>query len=525
MKTIIKTLEENGCFTETGWIGDAARDALAETDSSIYPASMYAAKGSVYFLRKKGAVSRELIIIRSAGGAASSVSGTNANETVDEKEYVVRTCEANAKNAYALMNELPHLKPRPLGTRTSFGMGDRIGNATPGHIAATKQYSVAPIFAQQSIREMDRTIRTPREVMADATWSIFQEGYDGVFGADADHLKTYEDVKSTAEAGFTFFTIDPSDHLVFAADKMSDAELNAELEQIFPSDNGPALFMEHYSGKTFSLDGGDIKLSASNEEIKRCAVKFAAALRHTVSMYNVLCSTCGGPGSFDFEMSIDETPFPTTPFEHFFIAEELRRAGVEYTSLAPRFTGEFQKGIDFIGEVDEFKKSIRVHAAIARQQGPYKLSIHSGSDKFTIFPIINEETRGLFHEKTAGTTYLEAIRTIAENAPALYREIHHFSLERFEKDRASYHVTTDLSRIPNPDNLSDEQLPALLNDNDCRQLLHITYGSILTAKGSDGRKIFFDRIISTLSDNSVCYRNNIEKHFVKHMESLGLAKS
>src|SRR5690606_13855967 len=103
----------------------------------------------------------------------------------------------------------------PLGLEASFGFGDRTGLATPGHVEALQRSGapIRPIFPQQSIREMTRTARTPKDVMADAVWGMQHAGYDGPSGADADHLKTPQDVDRTAEAGFTFFTIDPSDHV------------------------------------------------------------------------------------------------------------------------------------------------------------------------------------------------------------------------------------------------------------------------------------------------------------------------
>jgi hypothetical protein len=108
------------------------------------------------------------------------------------------------RNAAALRDQLPWLKPRPLGLRTSAGLGDRMGLATPGHVRAIRAAgSVAPIFAQQSIREMTRTGRTPQQVMDDATWGIFQEGWQLGMGADAD-LKTTG--MSTAAPPGPFFT-------------------------------------------------------------------------------------------------------------------------------------------------------------------------------------------------------------------------------------------------------------------------------------------------------------------------------
>src|SRR4051812_14428628 len=98
----------------------------------------------------------------------------------------------------------------PLGLAPSFGFGDRLGLATPGHLASLKRAGgpILPIFAQQSIREMTRTVRTPQQVMSDAVTAARKGGYTGPMGADADHLKTPQDIERTAEAGFCFFTLD-----------------------------------------------------------------------------------------------------------------------------------------------------------------------------------------------------------------------------------------------------------------------------------------------------------------------------
>ena len=118
--------------------------------------------------------------------------------------------------------------PVPLGLQKSFGFGDRLGLATPGHLAAVRQFpDFAPIFAQQSIREMTRTQRTPTEVMSAARQSLDAAGFTGTWGADGDHLKTPEDVQSVAAAGFCFFTIDPSAFVENAADSMDEASLRS----------------------------------------------------------------------------------------------------------------------------------------------------------------------------------------------------------------------------------------------------------------------------------------------------------
>src|SRR5713226_6903205 len=120
-------------------------------------------------------------------------------------------------------------QPAVLGLRKSFGFGDRLGLATPGHLAAARKSDFAPIFAQQSIREMTRTQRAPEEVMRSAQRALAQAGYTTHWGADADHLKTAEDVRRTAAAGFCFFTIDPSEVVNNHADAMPGTDLEAEL--------------------------------------------------------------------------------------------------------------------------------------------------------------------------------------------------------------------------------------------------------------------------------------------------------
>src|SRR4051794_12323370 len=116
-----------------------------------------------------------------------------------------------------------------LGMSPSFGFGDRLGLATPGHVEAMRRSGgpIEPIFPQQSIREMTRTGRSPRQVMDDALDGLREAGWDGITGADADHLKTEADVDATAAVGFTFFTIDPSASVDPQADRYDEPALRA----------------------------------------------------------------------------------------------------------------------------------------------------------------------------------------------------------------------------------------------------------------------------------------------------------
>ena len=118
----------------------------------------------------------------------------------------------------------------PLGLSPSFGFGDRLGLATPGHIAAVKGTKFAPIFAQQSVRENARTGRTPQQVMDDAKRAVEAAEWDAPWGADADHLKTVDDLPPFVDAGYTFFTVDPGAHVDNAADTDSLAVLQEKVD-------------------------------------------------------------------------------------------------------------------------------------------------------------------------------------------------------------------------------------------------------------------------------------------------------
>jgi hypothetical protein len=178
--------------------------------------------------------------------------------------------------------------------------------------------------------------------------------------------------------------------------------------------------------------------------------------------------------------------------------------------------GRFEKGVDYIGSVEEFEADFAVHAALARRFGPYKLSLHSGSDKFSVYEPAMRQTRGLVHLKTAGTSYLEALRTIAAVDPSFFRELYAFALLRYEEDRASYHVSAGPERAASPGELGDWELPpGLLDRFDEREILHVTFGSVLQSPSLKGR------LFEVLCGHPEEYAINLEKHFARHLKPFG----
>ena len=433
-------------------------------------------------------------------------------ETAEFEHGVLMLCALTHNNAKSLRVQLPWLQPKLLGLKTSAGMGDRLGIATPGHVRAMRSFQgrIAPIFAQQSMREMSRTHRNPNQVIDDAMWGCFEEGWRDTTGSDADHLKSTDDIDGCFTAGYTFFTFDPGEYVENRYKTARQNEITEIVERLpekmKPTDSG-------LMGKTFDLEG--FPLLIDEEILLRAALKYGRAVARVVEMYEHL-SHVAGDHLFEVEVSMDETEEPTTPAEHVYITSELHRLGVQWVSFAPRFVGRFEKGVDYIGDISAFKDNLLIHAAIARQLGPYKLSLHSGSDKFSLYSIFMEETRGLAHLKTAGTSYLEALHTIAAIDSRLLGEIYTFALKHFEHDRLSYHTSAQILRAPRPDEIFD--WTCLLDQFDAREILHVTFGSVLTDKADDGKLRFYEAIMSILQANREAYFDNLEKHFYRHLK-------
>ncbi len=474
----------------------------------VYPRSITAKDGSIFFLGDRDGT-KLLACLSKGQGLAQNIPGESMKVEADGDELSLRLCATSDAAANGLRGILPWLVPKTLGLAKSAGCGDRLGLATPGHVRAIRRSSMAPIFAQQSIRENARTGRTPQQVMDEALWGVFQEGWREGFGADADHLKNTDDIDACATAGYTFYTIDPGEYVDNEANTAPVETLRqkvaalpwGELETTWDEvrsqlGNGP-------------IGLGSIQLEINEEQLLRATAKYGRVVAHTAKMYRHL-ERVMGEKDFELEMSVDETETVTTLAEHVFIAHELKRLGVKWVSLAPRYVGDFEKGVDYIGDVGAFEKSFAEHLAVAETYGPYKLSLHSGSDKFRIYPIAGRLAGNLVHLKTAGTSYLEALRAIGKTNAGLFREIVSFARERYPIDRATYHVSAEVEKMSDISSWSDDQLTDLLNDFHAREILHVTFGSVLH------HPAFRERFFATLRENEETYAEMIETHFAKH---------
>ena len=430
----------------------------------------------------------------------------------------VLTGPLTTTNARALQAAFPSLRPQLIGGhRTSVGTGDRIGLATPGQVRAFEAQggSVMPVLAQQSIREMDRLGRSAQSVMDDAVFGLVEAGWDRGFGADCDHIKTTDGIDRGLEAGFVMFTLDPGDLVadVTAGATQADAEALPwdQLEDTLEDAK------KRYAGMT--LDVGHTQIEVTEQDVLTAVVKYGRAVAESMRLHRHLMERA--QHEVEVEFAVDETKWLTTFFEHFYLATELTRLGASWFSFAPRYVDGFEKGLDFLGDTEELRLNLEAHHAISQQFGGYKISLHSGSDKFSIYPLCVEATQGLVHLKTSGTSYLCGVEVVAAHDPELFAAIWDISRASYVEARASYQVSAHEDRTPT--SLDGVDLLELIRSADARQILHVGYGDSLNGTDASGASIHH-RFLDVVAAHQGQHTAGVAAHIGRHLAPFAAAR-
>ena len=323
---------------------------------------------------------------------------------------------------YLHLTRLLPIAPSACNSQASFGTGDRLGMVTAAHLFADGKYPIFPIIAQQSPRELERTDRSFKSVLLDAAMGVMETGWTGAWGADADHIKDEDRFQEGIDAGFTMYTLDVSDDLQTIDNIRQQADaLSERSRNIVQKWAGTTL-----AGHTFSTN-----------ELVQSAIIYEKAMNR-VKRFDSIAR--GKLGAYDLEVSIDEGARDTTPEDHLFVTEYLHGLEVDFTSLAPKFPGQFQKAVDYRGDKRALEASFKTHAEMARKFGNYRLSLHSGSDKFSIYGIFAGATEGNYHIKTSGTSWLQAVNLIAHRNRLLFNELYGICLTTLPESKKAYSV-------------------------------------------------------------------------------------
>jgi tagaturonate epimerase len=369
----------------------------------------------------------------------------------------------------------------------SIGMGDRFGHQGAAQLKAVidagiKGIEITPVW-NKSNREHNTIGTLPGDVRKEADAVTKKAGFGKPYFVDADHINL-DTVDRFIESS-DFFTIDVASYIGKKAD---DDDINTFIAGA-----------KKYSGE-LKIPGINKPLKISEQNIREIANKYLFAAIKAWEIFRKIEKTKGS-GNFVTEVSMDEVPDPQTPVELFFILKMLGEESIPVQTIAPKFSGRFNKGVDYVGDPDKFEEEFEADLMVIDYAvhefglpGNLKMSVHSGSDKFTIYPIIGKIIRkhdkGI-HLKTAGTTWLEEVIGLAESggkALDFVKDVYAKSLEKIDELCAPYADVIDIniSNLPSKTSVSEwdgsefadalRHIPGNRDYNpNMRQLVHVAY--------------------------------------------------
>jgi len=416
----------------------------------------------------------------------------------------------------------------------SFGIGDRFTKQGKAQLAALikakqpclersrkKGIEITPVW-NKSYREHTIIGTKPADTRKEADEAVAACGWDKPYFVDADHigLKNVDLFIDSSD----FFTLDVAD---FIGKPAAESDIDC--------------FVKRHNKYIGSLEIAGIEqpIKIKKDQVKVIAAKFLSAVRQAGEIYRHI-EAVRGAGNFITEVSMDETDGPQTPVEMLFILAAIADEGIPAATIAPKFTGRFNKGVDYVGDIakftKEFEEDLAVVAFAVKEFGlpkDLKLSVHSGSDKFSIYKPINKALKKFdagLHLKTAGTTWLEELIGLAMaggDGLTIAKEIYAKSLSRIDELCQPYATVIDIdrSKLPAATDVAkwDGQkfASALRHDQSCkdynpnfRQLLHVAYKipAEMGGRFSDALVKYEDTIAPNVTEN--IYERHIKPIFI-----------
>ena len=362
----------------------------------------------------------------------------------------------------------------------------------------------APVFAQQSARELAATGRTIQEVIAAATRGVDRAHFRAPWGADADRLSTPQEVERAAEAGYTYFTIDPGEWIATDTDDLAPDEIGATLERLIADGDLPDDWFDPYLNRTIELPGNQ-HLILTLDPLQRAAAKYARAIRHCSRMAETASRASQGR-PYELEVLLGRNGRATTPLEHLFVGLELEARGVRMVSAGLDMGSNFEAG--------SLEARLREHAAVAEFCGPHKLSFREAPEGERIYPLIGRCCGDALHVKTSALSYLEALRVVQRVAPDLFEAIVGFARPRFGMDRIGPGIGTtagEVDALPRFDPADCERL--YLEGRVGRQLLDATFGSVMADGRGDEGRLFRDVILELLERHADIYHEALHRRY------------
>jgi hypothetical protein len=376
---------------------------------------------------------------------------------------------------------------------------------------------VVPVW-NKSFREHSLIGTKPDDVRAEADDAVRALGWERSYYVDADHIgmKTVDGFLAASN----FFTLDVADFIGKSAPEEAIAS--------FVRDMAP------FRG-SLRIPGVDQAFEVTDSVLERIGRQYLYAVSEAGRTYRHIAASKGAD-NFVTEVSVDEATDPQLPFELFFILGAIARERIPVQTIAPKFSGKFLKGIDYVGDIRKFEREFEADVLVVRHAAKafdlpasLKISVHTGSDKFSLYPAIRRALRkhdaGL-HLKTAGTTWLEEIVGVSLSGPrglALAKRVYAQALLRFDELCRPYATVVEIDRSQLPDAAQVESWTAeqfvrhVRHDPSCadfnvhvRQLLHVAF-KVAAEMGAD----FYAALEAARETASRCVTENLfDRHVV-----------
>jgi hypothetical protein len=397
----------------------------------------------------------------------------------------------------------------------TFGMGDRFAHQGVAQLEACIQaraagIEVCPVW-NKSNREHQIIGSLPDSVRFEADSAVAACHWGHPYYVDADHIsqKTVEPFLASCN----FFTLDVADYVGQPPEPVEVTRFIDAHKELLGQ---------------LQLPGLERSLEVTMDDLRHAAGKFLKAIHEAGEVYRTIENTLG-KDSFITEVSVDETDEAQSPQELLCILAMLADQNIPAQTIAPKFTGRFNKGVDYVGDLSQFEKEFNEDLCVLRYgikefglPASLKLSVHSGSDKFSLYPVINSLIKkhdfGL-HVKTAGTTWLEEVIGLAEAGGEglnVAKAIYSGAYEKFDELTAPYSTVIDIdpAKLPEPETVkkwtASQFVSALRHNRDCpdfnphfRQLLHVGFkiAAQMGAVYTDALKAHHELIAKNVTTN------------------------
>ncbi len=457
---------------------------------------------------------RRVVLVVRTGGTPPELPG----KVIVEKRQsagLLKIIEADTPTILRLSEAISWLRPRTNPGKPSVGLGDCLGGATAALVRGLENTPVFPVLALQTPRDVRQSGRTWSDVLADAAWGVWREGWKQGFGAEAEDLRTREDVEAAAAGGFVRFSLNLSELLVpvHGKSKMELSQHYVALEREWPV---VSEWRKRHLGQGYTLSYGTLRENFIFDErtFFQVAVRLGKVIQQAVELSAIIRSaTRGRP--HEIAVDLRHSARPIAPAEHLFLALELAHHGVRLAGFVPQLPMEFVDGIDYVKNPGKLVKRLTKHCYLAAQFGGHSVGLPGAGDKLSLLPKLKDSCPDV-SIKMCRTFTIEGLRVLARKAPELFEKVVVKARTEFDSKEESRPAIVDAGHIPLPSSLRPEEIE--------KEYFDTREGRLLLGASFEADSGAAQRLRSQMNDILCQYEElhfaAVEGHARKHLEAM-----